>query len=77
MIKFNLLSNKKTLKLYSFDMFLGVCGTPTKFKDVYGDMLLVGDIVKVFDNDHIVPDFLSVVVEHNNEYSIWGIFDSF
>lgn len=82
MKKFNLLKEyieKKNMFLYNYSLAicLGKCGTPTQLKDVYGDRLFVGDVVKVFDNDHIIPDFISVVVEFNNEHSIMSIFDEF
>lgn len=71
MIKFNLLSNKNLLNLYLFDKFLGVCGTPTKHFDFYGNRLFVGDVVTV--EDYIFDPFESVIIEKDNIITVMGL----
>lgn len=83
MKRFNLLKQhieKKDMWLYTHPidgLNYGKCGTPTGLKDIYGDSLFVGDVVKVFYRGERRPDFVSVVCENNNKQSIMGIFTSF
>lgn len=80
MKRFNLLKKhieKKEMFLYYGSCCYGKCGTPTGLRDLYGESLFVGDVVKVFDKKKLVPDFISVVIEDNDKHSIWGIFNSF
>ena len=50
--------------LYSGNCRQGVCGTPTRFIDVQGKSLFVGDIVIVY-SDSYTPDHLTAVVDES------------
>lgn len=67
----------KKKKLVLYNTFLGnygIVGTPTKYKDVYGRPLFIGDTVSVERNEIISKKF---VVDNGKSQFVYGILESF